>query len=102
MLSNSGYVEGAAEPSAQQSLATIPIANNQTPSDTQVQVYGGAYLGYAGLSASPQFMAGGTSYAGHGKFVFWNSAGTSLYVVEQADSTAQLLSKASRWIRFRR
>jgi len=92
MLSNSGYVVGAAEPSAQQSLATIPIANNQTSNDTQVQVYGGAYLGYAGTLALPQFTAGGTSYAGHGKFVFWNSAGASLYVVEQADSTAQLLS----------
>jgi hypothetical protein len=92
-LSNAGAVVWAAESDVQYSTAVIPGTNYQLPAnDTQVQVYGDAYLNYVGSLALPQFMAGGSPYAGHGKFTFWNNAGTSLYVVEQADSTAQLLS----------
>jgi uncharacterized protein (TIGR03437 family) len=35
-------------------------------------------------------VAGGNSFAAHARYVFWNKAGTALYVIVQADSTAQL------------
>jgi len=92
-LANLGYINWAAESVLLQSTAVIPQTNyNTQANDTEVQVFGEAYLGYAGSLALPQFMVGGTAYAGHGKFAFWNSAGTRLYVIEQADSTAKLLS----------
>jgi hypothetical protein len=83
----------AAESEAISSTAVIPTTNYQSPAnDTQVQMYGDAYLDYAGTLPLPQFTVGGTAYAGHGKFAFWNNAGSSLYIVEQADGTAKLLS----------
>jgi len=92
-LSNCSYINWAEESAAQQSTAVIPQTNYSPPAtDTEVQVYGEAYLGYAGSLALPEFMVEGTAYPGHGKYVFWNSAGTNLYVIEQADSTANLLS----------
>src|SRR5262249_29667298 len=60
--------------------------------DTQVQIYGDDSLGYIGAIPLPQYSIAGNSFAGHGRFVFWNKAATALYVVMQADSTAQLLS----------
>lgn len=92
-LSNTDSVVWAAESNVQRSTAVIPNVNNQPgANDTQLQTYGDAYLGYAGSLTLPAFTVGGTPYPGHGKFAFWNNTGTSLYVVEQADGAANLLS----------
>ncbi|HEX5226484.1 MAG TPA: hypothetical protein VFW44_02190 [Bryobacteraceae bacterium] len=69
-----------------------PTSSGLQPSDTQVQIYGDAYLGYMGAVPLPKFTAGGQSFPGHGLFVFWNSGSTALIVVMQADPAAQLLS----------
>ena len=63
-----------------------------TQTDTDVQIYGDAYLGYAGSLPLPTFTVGSTSYAGHSRYVFWNKAENGFVVAEQADSTAQLAS----------
>jgi hypothetical protein len=58
--------------------------------DTFLQIYGDAYLSYAGDLSLPMFYAGSTGYASHGRYVFWSSAEDKLIVLEQADSTAKL------------
>src|SRR5437868_14824538 len=57
-----------------------------------VQIYCDAFLGYMGAIPLPQFSVAGKSFAGHGKFVFWDNSETTIYVLEQADSTAGLLA----------
>jgi uncharacterized protein (TIGR03437 family) len=59
--------------------------------DTQVQLYGDAYLAYLGAIPLPKFIVGGTTFPAHGRYVFWNQSGTSLYAVVQADSKALLM-----------
>lgn len=97
-LSAAAAATWADESAQQQATAVIPSTryNNGTggvrAGDTQVQIYGDAFLGYNGAIPLPQFAVGGQSFAAHGRFVFWNRAATRLYVVVQADSTAQLLA----------
>jgi uncharacterized protein (TIGR03437 family) len=97
-LSATSSVTWAEEATQQQSTAVIPGANNgssfgtRQPDDTQVQIYGDAFLGYMGAIPVPQFTVAGKSFLGHGKFVFWNKSETTLYVIEQADSAAGLLA----------
>lgn len=77
----------------QHSTVVIPKSfGGSAPDDTQLQIFGDAFLGYAGSLPLPQFTAGGQSFAGHGQFVFWNTAATKLFVVEQADATAKFSS----------
>lgn len=77
----------------QHSTVVIPKSfGGSPPDDTQLQIFGDAFLGYVGSLALPQFIAGGQSFAGHGQFVFWNAAATKLFVVEQADASAKLSS----------
>jgi len=91
-LANASSVAWAAESDVSHSTVVIPGQYDGQANDTQLQIYGDAYLGYAGTLTLPQFTSGSSPYAGHGKYVFWNSTGTSVYVVEQADSAANLLS----------
>jgi uncharacterized protein (TIGR03437 family) len=96
-LSAASSIVWADESVQQGTTAVIPAANGYSssnalqPGDTQVQLYGDAYLAYLGAIPLPQFVVGGVSFAGHGQFVFWNGDATALYVVMQADSSAQLL-----------
>ncbi len=88
-------IQWAANSSGLQSTALIPASNPYPPTtsaDNQVEFFGDAYLGAAGSLPLPQFSSGGTSYPAHGHFLFWNSSSTTLYVIERADSTANLLS----------
>jgi hypothetical protein len=73
----------------QQSIAVIVNDNVQRlVQDTQIQIYGDASLALAGQMTLPQFSAAGSSYAGHGRYLFWNAAQNGLVAVEQADSSA--------------
>lgn len=72
--------------------ATAAISGGTSPFDTEVRFFGDQYLGYAGSLAVPSFTIGARVYAGHGRYVFWNSLGTKLYVIEKADSTAGLVA----------
>lgn len=76
--------------------AAIPLGgssygtNAKASDDTQVQLYLDAYLAYLGAIPLPKFIVGGSEFPAHGRYVFWNSSGTSLYVIVQADSKALL------------
>jgi Putative binding domain, N-terminal len=91
-FSNAPYIQWAAESVNWHSTAVIPgdavIAPNG--GDTYLQIYGDAYLGYAGAVSLPTFTVASTPYAGHGRYVFWNSTEDNLIVLEQADTTANL------------
>jgi uncharacterized protein (TIGR03437 family) len=98
-LSGTSSVVWADESAQQQATAVIPGASGYNygastlqAGDSQVQIYGDAFLGYNGAIPLPQFTVGGNSLPGHGRFVFWNKEATALYVIMQADATAQLLS----------
>jgi len=50
------------------------------------------YFGFLKSMAFPHFMSGGSDYPGHGKFVFYNSSGTGMYVIMQADAASGLVN----------
>jgi uncharacterized protein (TIGR03437 family) len=88
-------IQWAANSSTLQSTALIQASNPYPPptdTDDQVELFGDAYLGAAGSIPLPQFSVGGDNYVAHGLYAFWNSSATSLYVIQRADSTADLLS----------
>jgi len=91
-FANASYIQWAAEAASTHSTALIPSAGYQSAGniDTYLQLYGDEYLSYNGGTSLPPFMVGSTAYAGHGRYVFWNSAEDKLIVLEQADSTANL------------
>ena len=75
----------------QQSIVVIPDSSSLTFAD-EIQIYADANLALSGRLSLPKFPANGSVFASHGQFVFWNAAGSKLFVVAQADSSAQLLS----------
>jgi hypothetical protein len=91
-FSNATYIQWAAEAVKWHSTAVIPSAVSGTDNngDEFLQMYGDAFLGYAGDLSLPMFTVGSTAYAGHGRYVFWNKSEDNLIVLEQADSTAKL------------
>jgi len=93
-FSNATLIQWANESPMLHSTAVIPAVgyNGTGNTDTYIQIYGDAYLGYAGELSLPVFMVGSTPYAGHGRYVFWNSQATELVILEQADPTAQLVA----------
>ena len=93
-FSNATLIQWADESSILHSTAVIPAVgyNGTANTDTYVQIYGDAYLGYSGELSLPVFMVGSTPYAGHGRYAFWNSQATKLVILEQADPTAQLVA----------
>jgi uncharacterized protein (TIGR03437 family) len=99
-LPAASQVAWADESAQRQITAVIPTASGYNSTgikqadDTQVQLYNDANLGYSGAIPLPAFPAGGTSYPAHGRFVFWNRNATDLYVVMDADSSAQLSSSS--------
>src|SRR5260370_3813168 len=78
----------------QQSTAVLPTQqyNYYPPVPDEVQFYGDASLALTRRYSLPSFSLPGGTFVGHGKFVFWNSAASKLFVIEQADTTANLLS----------
>jgi hypothetical protein len=91
-FSNATSIQWAAESIRWHSTAIVPSAGSASDNsgDTYLQIYGDAYLGYAGSLSLPMFTVGSTQYAGRGRYVFWNKLEDKLIVLEQADSTANL------------
>lgn len=90
-LSGVESIVWATHSTQQQSIAVIVSDNLQGQlQDTQIQIYGDASLALAGQTTLPEFSAGGSSYTGHGRYLFWNAAENGLVAVEQADSNSGL------------
>jgi len=86
-------IQNLASSSALNQIAAIPAANsyNSTPTaDTQVDLFDAAYYNPTGVFQTNPFTVGASTYAAHGRYVFYNSASTKMFVVTQADSTAGL------------
>lgn len=94
-----GGITWAAQSPVNQTTAVIPTLNTySTPStDTELRLYGDAFLGFAGKLDLPRFTVGANTYAGHGRWAFWNNAQDKLHVIEKADDTAKLLSPWAIW-----
>ncbi len=62
-----------------------------TSADTEVRVFTYNFLTFDQSYALPHFVVGANQYAGHGRFVFYNSNGSKAFVVLQADATSGML-----------
>lgn len=85
----SGGISAAADSSVQQVTATVATGSAK---DTTIKFYGQQYLANIGAISIPKITAGANSYAAHGRYLFWNSAGNRLFAVTQADQTSGLLN----------
>jgi hypothetical protein len=59
---------------------------------TVLQWYDYTNLTYLKSLTLPHFLANNSHYTGHGRFVFYNSLGTKVFVILQADATSGLLN----------
>ncbi len=60
--------------------------------DTSLQFYSRDDLTLLSQAPVPSFAVAGKNYPGHGHVVSWNSSGSAVFVLEQADSAAKLAS----------
>ncbi len=90
-LNGATTVDWAADSQVQQQIAILndPAA---TTSNTELQIYASSNLLLKEETAMPGFSNNGTSYASHGRYLFWNSAESMLFAITEADSTSGLLS----------
>jgi chitinase len=87
----SQYVSDSA---AAAQLALIPLPQvyyNMHIDDAELWMFD-QYIGFLKSTVLPHFMNGGSDYLGHGKFVFYNSSGTDMYVIMQADAASGLVN----------
>jgi hypothetical protein len=91
----SGTIVSLADSSSTGRVAVI-TANVTYPAvvtpDNEVQLFTTDYFNPAGTLQLSPFLTNTGSYTAHGKAVFYNSASTNLYVVEQADSSSNLIA----------
>lgn len=75
-------------------VAAVPgpsSANFESASaDDQVNLFDSAHYNPTGTLLIPPFTVDAVPYTGHGRYVFFNAASTSIYVISQADSSAGL------------
>jgi hypothetical protein len=79
-------------PTANQ-IAIIPLnqdSSQTAPSDNEVLLFDSTYRNPVGTLLLPSFSNGGQAFAAHGKWVFFNQAANTIFVVAQADSSAGL------------
>jgi hypothetical protein len=86
-LNSAIRVQHADDSSAVAKVAAIPLSG-----DTEVRIFDDQLFALQKFIALPHFMNSGLDYPGHGKFVFFNSTGTSMFVVMQADAAAGLIN----------
>lgn len=60
------------------------------PGNNQVRYYTHDFLLYRGNAVLPSFVVGNSNWPAHGRWIFFNAAGTKQYVVVQADAAAGL------------
>jgi hypothetical protein len=75
---------------ADDSWAVAKVAAIPVTSDSEVRIFDDRLFTLQNEIALPHFTVGGSDYPGHGKFVFFDSTGTRLYVIMQADAAAGL------------
>lgn len=91
-LQNLSLVKHLSHSSAIGKVAAIPDNSwNTTNADIELRIFGYDYLTFEKSITLPQFIVGSNHYAGHGRFVFYNSDGTKYFVVLQADGSAGML-----------
>jgi hypothetical protein len=86
-------IQNLASSAALNQIAAIPAANSYNSTltaDTQVDLFDSAYYNPMGVFQTNPFTVGGSTYAAHGRWVFYNSSSSKMFVVTQADSTAGL------------
>ena len=88
-------IQAIATSDALHQVAAIPQppiapATLQPLADTVVDLFSTTSLNPAGQFATTPFSVGGTNYPAHGRWVFYNAASSAMYIVTQADSTANL------------
>ena len=91
-----GGFRWADDSQAAKTIAVIPGDPYQNSiygvQDTVIQFFASNDLNLQSETPAPTFSVAGKTYAGHGNVVSWNSAGSRVFVLEQADSTANLTS----------
>jgi hypothetical protein len=90
-LSDLSSIMHLSHSSAAGKVAVIPEYAVQLAADTELQVYSYAYLVFENSITLPHFLVNSNHYAGHGRYVFYNSLGSKIYVILQADPTSGLL-----------
>ena len=75
-------------------VAAIPKVNtsstNSQPNDTEVDLFDSSHYNPIGKIQTNPFKVNSATFQAHGRWVFYNSAGTNLFVVTQADPAAGL------------
>jgi chitinase len=90
-LSNLSTVRSLSHSAAAGKVVAIPDVYSSSADDEQLQWYNYDYLTFVSSVTLPIFTVGANTYAGHGRFVFYNSAGTKVYVLLQAEPASALL-----------
>lgn len=91
-LPNLASIRHLSHSSAAGNVIAIPDNSWSTTNlDTEVRVYGYQYLTFVQSIPLPHFVVGNNAYAGHGRFVFYNSTGAKSFVVLQADTGSGML-----------
>ncbi|HLK64859.1 MAG TPA: BACON domain-containing carbohydrate-binding protein [Bryobacteraceae bacterium] len=93
ILSGTRLIRNLSESSAISRMALIPAPDasaNPGIADNQVLLYDTTFLEPAGTLQLPGFTSGAVSYPSHAQQLFFNSTGSALYVLMQADSSAGL------------
>jgi hypothetical protein len=74
-------------------VAAVPENTySSTTADTEVQIFNYEFLTFSSKVTLPSFVVSSASaYAGHGKYVFYNSSATKYFVVLQADNASAML-----------
>lgn len=94
-IQNLGFTRQITHSSAAGKVAAIPeydVSFNRTSDDTEVQIFDDESLALEKSVSLPRFSVNGSRYAGHGRFVFYDSTGVKMFVVLQADAASGLLN----------
>jgi hypothetical protein len=91
-LSAALLVTSAVDSAVAQELVVIPgnIFRDTGPGDTEIQIYEDQMLNLLGRVALPRYISGNINAPWHGRSVYCSPDSTKLYVVLQADATANL------------
>ncbi|HLY08128.1 MAG TPA: fibronectin type III domain-containing protein [Planctomycetota bacterium] len=74
----------------------IPAPTTSATADTEIRFFEDQYFDLQSRLFFPTFVVVSTAYPAHGKFVFWNSAGSQVFVIVQADPAAGLTQDFGR------
>ena len=92
-LSQEGHIQWVMHSAAAGSVAVLPgNAPYSGATDNEIHYYAHESLLYRGKVTMPNFVAEGKSSTSHGRWLFFNAAGTKQYVVVQADSTSGIVN----------